>query len=68
MTTIRRRAFSVVLAIAACTWVRTLEAGSRRFLERGYEAASGSPKALVAMQQEEARKWGEVIRRAGIRP
>lgn len=39
-----------------------------RFAELGYEGPPTGPAELAAIQREEARKWGEVIRRAGIRP
>lgn len=39
-----------------------------RFAELGYEGPPTGPAELDAIQREEARKWGEVIRRAGIRP
>ncbi len=39
-----------------------------RFAELGYEGPATGPAELAAIQAEEARKWGEVIRRAGIRP
>jgi len=39
-----------------------------RFAELGYEGPATGPEELAAIQRDEARKWGEVIRRAGIRP
>lgn len=39
-----------------------------RFAELGYEGPPTGPAELAAIQRAEALKWGEVIRRAGIRP
>lgn len=39
-----------------------------RMRDLGYEIVASDPEQLAAIQREETRKWGEVIRRAGIRP
>jgi tripartite-type tricarboxylate transporter receptor subunit TctC len=39
-----------------------------RFAELGYELVLSDPAGLAAVQRVEAAKWGEVIRRSGIRP
>lgn len=39
-----------------------------RMAELGYEVVASDPATLAAIQREETAKWGEVIRRAGIRP
>ncbi len=39
-----------------------------RMRDLGYEIVASDPERPAAIQREETRKWGEVIRRAGIRP
>lgn len=39
-----------------------------RMRDLGYEIVASDPGQLATIQREETRRWGEVIRRAGIRP
>lgn len=48
--------------------VATAPEVAARFAALGYEGPVTGPAELAAIQHAEARKWGEVIRRAGIRP
>ena len=40
----------------------------KRFAELHLEPFGGSPEAMRKLVEDETRRWGEVIRKAGIQP
>jgi len=45
-----------------------LDEMKKRFAELNLEAVGGSPEDMRKLVQEETRRWGEVIKKAGIQP
>jgi tripartite-type tricarboxylate transporter receptor subunit TctC len=38
------------------------------YAQTGTDAASSTPAELAQFQQAESKKWGEIIKKAGIQP